>query len=219
MNERPREVAPDAARMNLRESIGIALGGDSREQAALVPDAARHHHRRHLGDRGAVVRRGPQPLRLGQAAERRLERVLGRQVRLHHEPGGLGGRAATPRHHARRRRGAAASVPHAVMVVAGSGRSTRVRYRDQDVRRTCRSTAAAPATRWSTTSPSPRPAPERARRPAPALVCVIGPEVADELFPGMDPIGQEIRVGAQTLRVVGVTAARARCSARARTAS
>jgi len=37
------------------------------------------------------------------------------------------------------------------------------------------------------------------------MAVVIGPEVADELFPGMDPIGKAIRVGPETYEVVGVT--------------
>ena len=37
------------------------------------------------------------------------------------------------------------------------------------------------------------------------MVCVIGPEIADELFPGRDPVGRSIRVGAQSYEVVGVT--------------
>jgi putative ABC transport system permease protein len=35
--------------------------------------------------------------------------------------------------------------------------------------------------------------------------CVIGPEVAEELFPGLDPLGRQIRLGAETYEVVGVT--------------
>jgi putative ABC transport system permease protein len=42
---------------------------------------------------------------------------------------------------------------------------------------------------------------DRRRRP----VCVIGPEVADELHIEHEPVGQRIRVGDQTLEVVGVT--------------
>ena len=41
-------------------------------------------------------------------------------------------------------------------------------------------------------------------------VCVLGPEIADELFPGMDPIDKEVRIGDQTYRVVGVTKAKGR---------
>jgi putative ABC transport system permease protein len=37
-----------------------------------------------------------------------------------------------------------------------------------------------------------------------ALVCVIGDEVAKQLFEGRDPIGQDLRVGAWRLQVVGV---------------
>jgi len=37
------------------------------------------------------------------------------------------------------------------------------------------------------------------------LVCVIGPEVVDELFPGMDPIGKQLRIGDYRFEVVGVT--------------
>ncbi len=40
------------------------------------------------------------------------------------------------------------------------------------------------------------------------LVCVIGPEVVDELFPGRDPLGRWIRVGAENFEVVGVTQAK-----------
>ncbi len=36
------------------------------------------------------------------------------------------------------------------------------------------------------------------------LVCVIGTEIVDEFFPGIDPLGKQIRVGPQQFRVVGV---------------
>ena len=39
-------------------------------------------------------------------------------------------------------------------------------------------------------------------------VCVLGPEVVEEVFPGSDPIGQQVRVGDQTFEVVGVTQAK-----------
>jgi putative ABC transport system permease protein len=41
-----------------------------------------------------------------------------------------------------------------------------------------------------------------------APVCVVGPEVAEELFPGLDPLGRQIRVGTVSLEVVGVTLAK-----------
>jgi len=40
------------------------------------------------------------------------------------------------------------------------------------------------------------------------LVCVIGSEVADELFPHSDPLGRVIRVGRSSYEVVGVAAAK-----------
>ena len=45
---------------------------------------------------------------------------------------------------------------------------------------------------------------DRRRRPA----CVLGPEVVDEVFPGTDPVGQQLRVGNRTFEVVGVTKAK-----------
>ena len=45
---------------------------------------------------------------------------------------------------------------------------------------------------------------DRQRRP----VCVIGPEVAEELFENVDPVGREIRVGGQNFEVVGLTVAK-----------
>jgi putative ABC transport system permease protein len=39
-------------------------------------------------------------------------------------------------------------------------------------------------------------------------VCVLGPEVSSELFGNLDPIGRRVRVGIQDFEVVGVTAAK-----------
>jgi putative ABC transport system permease protein len=39
-------------------------------------------------------------------------------------------------------------------------------------------------------------------------VCLIGSELAQQLFPVLDPIGQDIRVGGYSLKVVGTVAAR-----------
>ncbi len=39
-------------------------------------------------------------------------------------------------------------------------------------------------------------------------VCVIGPEVADELFGNLDPVGRDLRLGADTYQIVGVTEAK-----------
>jgi putative ABC transport system permease protein len=38
------------------------------------------------------------------------------------------------------------------------------------------------------------------------LVCVIGSEIAEDLFGGLDPLGRRIRLGAETYEVVGVMA-------------
>jgi len=35
------------------------------------------------------------------------------------------------------------------------------------------------------------------------LVCVVGSEIAEEIFPGLDPIGKQIRVGAESYEIVG----------------
>ena len=40
------------------------------------------------------------------------------------------------------------------------------------------------------------------------LVCVIGSEIAEELFPGLDAVGKQIRLGEQTFQVVGVFTAK-----------
>src|SRR5262245_204371 len=39
-------------------------------------------------------------------------------------------------------------------------------------------------------------------------VCVIGPELASDLFGNLDPIGRDVRLGADTYRVVGMTEAK-----------
>ncbi|NOT34999.1 MAG: FtsX-like permease family protein [Candidatus Eisenbacteria bacterium] len=37
------------------------------------------------------------------------------------------------------------------------------------------------------------------------LVCVIAPEVASELFENLDPLGRQVRIGAESYEVIGVT--------------
>jgi putative ABC transport system permease protein len=99
-------------------------------------------------------------------------------------------------------------VSHAVMVVAGSSRSTRVHYRSKHVDGvTIRGRGPGYEVVDDLTIASGRhlaDADDMHRQ----LVCVIGPEIAEELFSGLDPIDKEIRVGEQTLRVVGVTVAK-----------
>jgi len=97
------------------------------------------------------------------------------------------------------------SVPHAVMVVAGDNRVTRVHYRNKHVDGVqirgrgpgydvIDDLTIASGRHLTDTDDTHR-----------ELVCIIGPEIADELFPGMDPLDKDIRVGEQTLRVVGIT--------------
>jgi putative ABC transport system permease protein len=38
------------------------------------------------------------------------------------------------------------------------------------------------------------------------MVCVIGAEIAEELFPKLEPLGRQVRVGAQSFEVIGVAA-------------
>ena len=40
------------------------------------------------------------------------------------------------------------------------------------------------------------------------LVCVLGAEVSEELFAGLDPLGRRVRLGAETYEVVGVMASK-----------
>ena len=40
------------------------------------------------------------------------------------------------------------------------------------------------------------------------LVCVIGPELAEDLFGTLDPVGRDVRLGADTYEVIGVTEAK-----------
>jgi putative ABC transport system permease protein len=40
------------------------------------------------------------------------------------------------------------------------------------------------------------------------MVCVIGPELADDLFGNLDPVGRFIRLGSETYEVIGVTVAK-----------
>ena len=39
-------------------------------------------------------------------------------------------------------------------------------------------------------------------------VCVLGPEVAEEIFPGLDPIGRQVRLGDYNFEVVGIAKAK-----------
>jgi putative ABC transport system permease protein len=101
-----------------------------------------------------------------------------------------------------------AGVPHAQLVVAQAGTQVTARYRNKEVR----------GVRLAGRSPgyeviddlelaSGRQFSEvddQRRRP----VCVIGPEVAEELFGSLDPVGRELRLGPDTYQIIGLTVAK-----------
>jgi len=96
-------------------------------------------------------------------------------------------------------------VPHASMVVAMASGNTNVRFEEKIVRSIeLRGRSAGFESVDDITVVSGRAFNETddIRR---RLVCVIAPEVADELFDRKDPIGQTVRVGAQSYEVLGVT--------------
>jgi len=105
-------------------------------------------------------------------------------------------------------------VRHAAMVVAAGGATVPVRHRDK-VARGVDLSGRGPGYEVveDLTIAKGRHLSElddRRRRP----VCVLGPEVVDEIFPGSDPVGQQVRVGGQTFEVVGVTEAKGKVMGR-----
>jgi len=96
-------------------------------------------------------------------------------------------------------------VAHASLVVAQANTSQRARYRNKDVRGVnVRGRSAGYDVLDDLPIASGRHLNDsddlRASR-----VTVIGPEVADDLFPGLDPLGRTIRLGAESYVIVGVT--------------
>ena len=95
-------------------------------------------------------------------------------------------------------------VPHAAMVVAQADHFEPIRYRDQLVKAV---DVKGRGPGWEIIEDyalgSGRTISELddGRR---QLVCVLGSELADQLFPRLDPVGHTIRVGAETYEVVGV---------------
>jgi putative ABC transport system permease protein len=99
-------------------------------------------------------------------------------------------------------------VPHATMVIAQGNDQVTARYKNKDMKGiTLRGRSpgfetvddySIDAGRFYTDLDDQR------RRP----VCVLGAEVADELFGNLDPIGRQIRLGADTYEVIGVTVAK-----------
>jgi putative ABC transport system permease protein len=107
-----------------------------------------------------------------------------------------------------------AGMRHAAIVVAAGGATVPVRHRDKVARGVdLAGRGAGYELVEDLTIDRGRHLTEiddRRRRP----VCVLGPEVADEIFPGSDPIGQEVRVGEQTFEVAGVTQAKGKIMGR-----
>ena len=98
------------------------------------------------------------------------------------------------------------AVPSAAIVVAQADTRVTARYREKEVRQvSVRGRGPGYEVIDDLTVASGRHLTElddQRRR----LVCVIGTEVAEELFPRRDPLGREIRLGAENYEVVGVIA-------------
>jgi putative ABC transport system permease protein len=102
----------------------------------------------------------------------------------------------------------AAGVPHAAMVVATAGTSEPVRYRTHMMKGVSvngRGPGYEVIDDLTIASGRHLAADDDQRR---RMVCVIGPEVSDELFPGLDPIGRQVRIGPESYQIVGVTQAK-----------
>ena len=98
------------------------------------------------------------------------------------------------------------SVPHAAMIVAQADARVVALYRNKIVRGVeARGRGPGFEVVYDYTVAVGRNLTEQddLRR---QLVCVLGAEVAEELFPGRDPLGRRVRLGAETYEVVGVMA-------------
>ncbi|HEY3216629.1 MAG TPA: ABC transporter permease [Candidatus Eisenbacteria bacterium] len=95
-------------------------------------------------------------------------------------------------------------VPHAALVIAQADGQQTARYRNKEVKGVnVRGRSAGWELVDDYSLASGRLLTElddqRSR-----LVCVLGAEIAEELFPGLDPIGKWVRLGAENYEVVGV---------------
>jgi len=101
-----------------------------------------------------------------------------------------------------------ASVPHAAMVVALSETRATARYREKEVRGiSINGRGPGYEIIDDLTIANGRTIAElddQRRR----MVCVIGSEVAAELFPHQDPLGKAIRLGPESYEVIGVMASK-----------
>ena len=221
----PRPTPPTAMRaMNLARERRHRPGRIAREQAALVPHAARHDHRRHGGDRRCS--------RSSKASTASCRRSCSRAART--SSASTSTASSPARRSSTRSRTArtstiddadAAARRHAARHAGRAPRPARrieAALPNKQVQQRRVRAAAVPAT-----SPIDDLTIVIGRRNSPELddqrrrmVCVIGPEVARSCSANLDPIGRQIRLGAGHLRGDrGHRAPRARCSARVRTAS
>jgi putative ABC transport system permease protein len=96
-------------------------------------------------------------------------------------------------------------VDHASLVIAQSNTTQLVRYRNKDVKGVnIRGRSAGYDVLDDLAIASGRHLTDFDDSHA-ARVTVIGPEIAEELFRGLDPLDRQIRLGAETYTVVGVT--------------
>ncbi|HEY2954611.1 MAG TPA: ABC transporter permease [Candidatus Eisenbacteria bacterium] len=101
-----------------------------------------------------------------------------------------------------------AGVPHAALIVAQADGRVTARYRNKEVRGVevrGRSPGYEVVDDYTVAAGRQLGETDDLRR---QLVCVLGAEVAEELFPGLDPLERRVRLGAETYQVVGVMASK-----------
>ncbi|MBI1795960.1 MAG: ABC transporter permease [Candidatus Eisenbacteria bacterium] len=100
------------------------------------------------------------------------------------------------------------SVPHASIIIAQSGTNGSAHYRGKEVKNvSIKGSGPGYEIIDDLTIAEGRQLTElddQRRR----MVCVIGSDVVDELFPNADPVGKEIRLGSESYEVVGVIASK-----------
>ena len=101
-----------------------------------------------------------------------------------------------------------AGVPSASMVIAGADTRDLLRFRNKDMKGINvrgRSPGWEVIEDYTLRSGRTLTELDDSRR---QLVCVIGSEVAEELFGSLDPVGRQIRVGPDTYNVIGIMEAK-----------